>query len=83
LAKQAEVLLWVLGGSKAKEAVGAILFSNGTVGIFDKEGDQIPGIQESWLRLWLNYMESLGADPAYADPYSREWQGLFHSCEEG
>jgi hypothetical protein len=32
-------------------------FNNGNTAVFDKNGKQIPGLQESWLKLYAEFLE--------------------------
>lgn len=43
--------------------VNAIIFSNGNTAFFDSSGQQIPELQEAWMRLLLNFLDSKGVDP--------------------
>lgn len=42
----------------------AMIFSNGSVAVFDEDGQQIPELQEPWMVLWFRFLESKGVDPA-------------------
>lgn len=35
-----------------------IFFDNGNTAVFDEQGNQVPEMQESWLRLFLDYLEA-------------------------
>lgn len=37
-----------------------MLFGAGQIAVFDSEGNQVPELQESGLRLWMKHAESLG-----------------------
>lgn len=38
-------------------------FSNGNTVIFDDNGEQMPELQESWFKIFLDSLESKGIDP--------------------
>ena len=39
-----------------------MLFPNGVTAVFDGN-NQVPELQESWIRLYLNFLQSKGVDP--------------------
>lgn len=49
---------------KIKEVM---FFPNGNTAVFNKKGDQIPALQKSWLMLFVEFLESKGADPEKAN----------------
>jgi hypothetical protein len=40
-----------------------LIFNNGNVAVFDKNGQQIPELQSGWLSMWLQSLEDKGVDP--------------------
>lgn len=40
-----------------------LIFSNGSVAVFDKEGEQIGELQEDLWRLYFEFLETKGIDP--------------------
>lgn len=38
-------------------------FANGVTAVCDDAGKQVPEFQESWISLFVSYLESKGADP--------------------
>jgi hypothetical protein len=49
-------------------------FANGNTMAFDKNGEQIPKLQQSWFLLYLKFLESEGIDvisPKYTLPNGR------------
>lgn len=40
-----------------------IYFSNGNTAVFDKNGNQIPELQQGWLKLSVEFIKSKGLDP--------------------
>ena len=44
-----------------------IFFTNGNTGVFNDQGLQIPKLQQSWLRLFIQYLESQDIIPTEAE----------------
>ena len=45
------------------QPTNAIIFSDGNTAVFGSDGQQMPELQESWMRLLLNFWESKEIDP--------------------
>lgn len=40
-----------------------MFFSNGNTAVFDAEGNQIPSLQNSWLLLFMKFLQSNSTEP--------------------
>lgn len=40
-----------------------LFFPNGNTAVFDEDDQQIPELQESWLRVFVEFLESKSVDP--------------------
>ena len=39
-------------------------FNNGTTAVFDEKGEQMPKLQKPWMKVYRNFLEEHGVDPA-------------------
>lgn len=45
------------------EIKNIMFMANGNTAAFDHDGQQVPQLQESWLRLYVRFLEQQGVDP--------------------
>ena len=44
-----------------------MFMAHGLTAVFDHKGDQVPELQESWIRIYAKFLESKGYDPVDHD----------------